>query len=153
MFMVWLELPYFGIFKLEEESLYLYDSQSLPPSPPPTHVIDFNNPPGCVIVAYRCRHFRTWLQDSHSRGGGLSDVYPHVLNRQRRAAMTAIVCRWQRARSSDFQLASKNNTLSYRSNYCVGDVIMPARSNSSSRHALSVVLLGKKSAMSTLPQL
>jgi hypothetical protein len=79
-----------------------------------------------------------------ARAGSQSEaLYQHVLNKQRRAARQLLFVELggQRALVT-FNLASKNNTLS-----CVGDVIMPTRSNSASRHALSAMYPGKKSVV------
>jgi hypothetical protein len=77
-------------------------------------------------------------------------VYPRVLNKQRRAAWQLLFVE-DNTRTLEWlvtsNLASKNNTLSLSTLYCVGDVIMSAMSNNSSRHGLSSMYPGVKSVV------
>jgi hypothetical protein len=71
-------------------------------------------------------------------------VYPHVLNRL--MAGSSCLSRTMRVRSW-LPTSLLKITHCHCLHYCVGDVIMPARSNSSSRHALSAMYPGVQSVV------
>jgi hypothetical protein len=71
-------------------------------------------------------------------------VSQHILNRQRQPGSYCLSLTTRALATSN--LTSKNNTLSWIY------VIMPVRSNSSSRHALSVIYPGVRSVVDAIPQ-